>query len=304
MAPLLAGMTVAAHGREWTSAEGASLQAEFISSDGIELTLKRDSDGKEFTIPISRLSSGDQSWVEEKIAESPAVPVERTPITGQYSKRITGGWVLSRYGALPYAIFGGAELDGSKRYPLLLALHDKSSNNTNGVQVPGWAKVFAEPENYAEHPCIIVVPLCYQPYGETDEGWSGGPPASAALRLVKDLVKDLMVVDADRVYIVGHAMGGIGANHMVGKEPELFAAAISVSGCAMEPWRAFRRLPYQLFHAADDSVVAVEGARKLAGKLGRHRTFEYTEIRTGGHNIGRQVFDDPKVRDWLFEQSR
>lgn len=304
LAALSAGMALPALGREWISAEGTSLEAEFVSSDGAEVTLKRDSDGREFTIPLSRLSGGDQSWVEEAIAQTPAPPAERTPVTGQYAKRINGEWVLSRYGRLPYAIFGGEELDGSKRYPLLLALHDKSANNTNGVQVPGWAKVFAESENYAEHPCIIVVPLCYQPYGESGEGWSGGPPATATLRLVKDLAKDLVIVDPDRVYVVGHSMGGTGANYMVNEEPELFAAAISVAGCSVEPWRAFRKLPYKLFHAADDELATVEGARELAGKLGRHRTFGYTEFKTGGHHIARRVFDDPTVRAWLFAQSK
>ena len=301
---LSAGMAGPALGREWISAEGASLEAEFVSSDGAEITLKRDSDGREFTIPLSRLSGGDQSWVEEAIAQTPAPPAERTPVTGQYAKRINGGWVLSRYGRLPYAIFGGAELDGSKRYPLLLALHDKSANNTNGVQVPGWAKVFAESENYAAHPCVIVVPLCYQPYGESGEGWSGGPPATATLRLVKDLAKDLVIVDPDRVYVVGHSMGGSGANYMVNEEPELFAAAISVAGCSVEPWRAFRKLPYQLFHAADDEIVDVKRSRAMAEKLKRSKVFKFTELKTGGHNIANQVFDGPALRDWLFEQSK
>ncbi|MGI9244478.1 MAG: prolyl oligopeptidase family serine peptidase, partial [Verrucomicrobiales bacterium] len=292
--------------REWMSSDGATLKATFISSDGEVVVLKRSSDGRKFTLPLSRLSGNDQEWVEKKIAETagsrPAAEPE--PVTGQYATRITGDWKLSRFSKLPYAIFGGKQLDGAKKYPLLLALHDKSSNDTNGVQVPGWAKVFAESKNYAENPCIIVVPLCYQPFGQSGNGWDGEPPAVETLRLIKDMVKDLPIVDPDRVYVFGHSMGGQGVNHLVSAEPDLFAAAIGVAGCSPESARAFRKVPYLLFHAADDEVADVEISREMADKLERNKSFKYTEFKSGGHGIAERVFDTRGVRNWLFEQSK
>ena len=112
------------------------------------------------------------------------------------------------------------------------------------------------------------------------------------------------IVDADRVYVFGHSMGGFGTNYMVNQEPELFAAAIGVAGCSPDLYRTFKKLPYQLFHAADDEVVDIESSREMAEKLKRSKGFTYTELKTGGHGIANQVFADAALREWLFEQSK
>ena len=126
----------AAHAREWASTDGAKLDAEFISSDEAEVSLKRRSDGKTFTLPLSRLSEDDQTWIKGELTKAAEPAATAAPVTGQYAKRITGQWDLSRFGKLPYAIYGGKDLDGAKKYPLLIALHGKSANDVNGVQIP------------------------------------------------------------------------------------------------------------------------------------------------------------------------
>jgi len=215
---------------------------------------------------------------------------------------LTGEWVLSEYRGLPFAIYGAKDLDAAKKHPLILALHGKSDNNTNGPQVGGWMKSFAKPERYAKNPCIIVAPLCYQPFGGTGGGWSA-KPGDQAIDLVKALQKALPAVDAKRTYVIGYSMGGFGTCHLVMRAPQMFAAAVPVAGYGNGA-AAGQRTPMWLFHAADDAVVGVAGAREFAKASSRAKTFHYTEYPTGGHGIGGQVFEDEKLHEWLFTQAR
>jgi predicted peptidase len=217
---------------------------------------------------------------------------------------LTGEWVLSEYRGLPFAIYGAKDLDAAKKHPLILALHGKSDSNTNGPQVGGWMKSFAKPERYAKNQCIIVAPLCYQPFGATGGGWSA-KPGDQAIDLVKALGKALPAVDAKRVYVIGYSMGGFGACHLVVRAPQMFAAAVPVAGYGTGIGAAAgQRTPMRLFHAADDTVVGVAGSRAFAKASSRAKTFHYTEYPTGGHGIGGQVFEDDKLHEWLFAQAR
>jgi predicted peptidase len=303
----LLGAPVVIHGREWTSSDGRKLEADFVSAVGGTVTLKRTTDGVTFTLPLFKLSAQDQEWIKTAsttgtkpgVAPTPAAPKSSAPakaIEGPYASLITGDWALSEHDGLPFALYAAKELDASKKYPLLLTLHGKSQNNDNGKQVGGWMKSFAKPENYAERPCIIVAPLCYQPFGGTGGGWSD-KPGPQAIALVKKLIKSLPI-DEKRIYIMGHSMGGFGTTHLMGLEPRLFTAGIPVAGCTSD---AVRR-PVWIFHAADDDVVDVRCSRDLAKALERSKVCKYTEYPTGGHGITAKVFETAEVHTWLFSQ--
>ena len=118
---------------------------------------------------------------------------------------------------------------------------------------------------------------------------------------VKALVKDLPV-DPKRIYIIGHSMGGFGTCHIMGSEPRLFAAAIPVAGVSPSDAAELSRKPMWMFHAADDDLVPVAGAREFAEVMKQDKQFRYTESPTGGHGVVGKVFDDPETHKWLFEQ--
>ena len=294
---LLSILSAVAIPREWTSSSGQKLQAAFVSTANGEVTLKRDSDGKTFTLPLDRLSQTDQDWIKEQ-SNKPAKPIE-----GPYAKFLTGDWELSKLGDLPYAIYGAKELDGSKKYPLLLALHGKSQNNENGKQVHRWMKSFTEPERYQKNPCIIAAPLCYQPYGGTGGGWSD-KPGEEAIDLVKELSKNLPV-DEDRIYIFGYSMGGFGTCHLIDSEPRLFAAGIAGAGCTSPSTAgSFKKVPLWLFHAVDDPTVDVKYSRDLAEALKRNKDCKYTEYPDGKHGIAGRIFESDETHTWLFSHKR
>lgn len=288
-------MTVCASAREWTSSDGRKLQADFVSVAGADVVVKR-ADGQTMKIPLTRLSPADQAWVKDQ-AGKPAAPGKK--IEGPFAPLITGDWALSKHKNLPFAIYGAADLDAGKTYPLVLALHGKSQNDENGKQVGGWMKGFTKEERYKKNPCIIVAPLGYQPFGGTGSAWNS-EPGTETIDLVKELIKSLPI-DKGRVYCVGYSMGGFGTCHLINQESRLFAAGVAVAGCTgPDTAGTFKKVPLWLFHAADDPTVEVDYSRKLAEELKRDKDCKYTEYPTGGHGIIGKVFEEEPLYEWLF----
>ena len=293
--------------RTWTAKDGRTLEAEFVSATDTDVTLKRGNDGVEFTLPLMRLSAADQAFVKEQATAKPAEPAEKMddadkkPIEGDFAKLVTGKWELAEYKKLPYAFYGGADLDGAKKYPLVVVLHGKSSNNENGKQT-GLAKSFISDDNYAKRPCLVLSPLCYQPHGNTGGGWDDAP-GDETLDLIKELSKDLPIVDTDRIYVVGYSMGGFGTWHFLKTEPKVFAAGIPIAGYSRGVGK-LRSMPIWAFHGAKDEVVKVDGARAVAEELKRSKVFKYTEFPEEGHGIPNKVLKDEEVQKWLFEQKK
>ncbi len=279
--------------REWTSSDGKKLEADFVSTTATHVTLKIA--GRDTPVPLNRLSAADQAFIKEQASK----PVAAKKVTGEFAELITGDWALSKHKDLPFALYGAKELDAGKMYPLILALHGKSQNDENGKQVGGWMKSFATEARYAKNPCIIVAPLCYQPYGGTGGGWSDKPGAEA-VSLVKELLKSLPI-DKERVYCVGYSMGGFGTCQLINGETRLFAAGVAVAGCTgPETAGTFKKVPLWLFHAADDTTVEVKYSRDLAGALKREKDCKFTEYPTGGHGIVGKVFEEEGMHEWLF----
>lgn len=56
--------------RKFTSADGKELVAEIIAATEAEVTLKKSSDGKEYTLPLARFSKEDQDFVAAWLAKA------------------------------------------------------------------------------------------------------------------------------------------------------------------------------------------------------------------------------------------
>jgi hypothetical protein len=119
--------------REWVSVYGRALIADFVSATETDVTLTRLSDKKEFIIPLSTLSDIDQKWVADHKGEADptkdptqdkgtsglrlGLGPEQATSENPYAKLFTGAWALAEYRDLPYAVYVGADLDPSKKYP-------------------------------------------------------------------------------------------------------------------------------------------------------------------------------------------
>ena len=62
-------------GRTWTNKAGVKIEAEYISSDGESVTIKKQGVANPFTIPLSDLSKEDIAFVKEQV-KPPSEPVD------------------------------------------------------------------------------------------------------------------------------------------------------------------------------------------------------------------------------------
>jgi dienelactone hydrolase len=161
----------------------------------------------------------------------------------------------------------------------------------------GWAGYprGAKPDTF-----IIAVPACPK-----DTAWS--------VAQLDDMISDLTVrypVDANRIYIAGHSMGGGGCWKMLAAFPDRFAGAIVCAGAMAtmgeDAVERIRNVPVWIFHGAKDDAAPVDAARRIAASLERVRgRFRYTENAEDDHGtILGSAFGQVAVYEWLLQQVR
>lgn len=203
-----------------------------------------------------------------------------------------------------------------KRYPLILFLHGSGecgTNNYNQIKV-GLPTLLTSLVKRPEQ-VIVVAPQC-QPLNlwvkslarTSDYAMSQDPMPSmeVALELCQHFVRERQA-DSNRLYITGLSLGGFGTWDAIQRYPKMFAAAMPICGGGdVRRVRDIKATPIWVFHAKDDTNVAVDCSRRMVKQLkaiGSKRV-QYTEFENGGHNSWDRAYSDPKVIDWLLKQTR
>lgn len=229
----------------------------------------------------------------------------------------SGKFQDSEGNVLPYRFFEPAVADsGTVKYPVILYLHGETESGTDNqsqLVKTECATIWAEPDHLEKNPVYIVAPQA--PEG-TD--WTREPLYSNTLGLLKEFIADHPGVDPERIYIVGFSMGGTGVWNMILRNPELFAAAMPISGNADnflgndEAFRKIRNLPVLVIHSIDDPVSPVSGsnnaidAMKAAGSssAGSNTSIWGLGSVKPAHDAWQPAFHHYEViYNWLFEQS-
>ncbi len=289
--------------REWKTHDGErSITAEYVRSGGGNVTIRRKTDSKTFTIPLATLSEVDREWVGQK-EEATMEEELRNSDDNPYAALVTGKWERHEGHGLDYRFYAGKRLrrDGEgegEGHPLLVYLHGRDGDVMTPEQPPD-ARRFSEEENYRKRPCYLIAPQC--PEGQSWDGTNAG----AVVKIIGDLVKQLPI-DRSRIYLTGFSMGGYGTFHLLAREPKLFAAGVPVAGGG-NPATAgeFKRVPVWVFHGENDDAVKVSQSRDLVEALEKARGIvKYTEYPAAGHGIIGRVYDDQEMHEWLFAQRK
>lgn len=95
-------------GRIWKSSEGKEMEAEFVISDGANVTIKK-AGGKSYTLALDRFSEADRVWVAAKLKE---MEEEKGAVLKE--KGLSGKWERREDYGVEYRLFGGTSLDPEK----------------------------------------------------------------------------------------------------------------------------------------------------------------------------------------------
>jgi predicted peptidase len=225
--------------------------------------------------------------------------------------------------------------DPTQAYPVVLILHGvaeaaspTASAEANRINLVGqdyvsiWGPGYPAggPSVQSRWPCFVIVP---QLVGSNR--WVNVPPGvssyqltsqpSVSLQMAIDITRLMeqryASIDTDRVYITGISMGAYGVWDAVLRWPQLFAAAVPVSG-AGDPALASRiaNLPIWDFHGGDDNLVPVTGSQAMVHALradGGHPC--YTQFPGALHVIWDQVYGiqgdtNNPLYPWLFAEQK
>ena len=235
---------------------------------------------------------------------------------------------------LRYNLFVPKNYDASKRYPLVLFMHDASGANQNDnytlLQGNG-ATVWASPRDQAKHPCFVLAPQ----YDEivVDDSFRVTPSAETTIDLL-DYIKKQYSVDANRVYTTGQSMGCMMSYLLMSTHPDEFAAGMLVAG-QWDPKviAPMAKKPLWLITSTGDAKSSAGAAQalKLWSSLGAKTdsaswpldttevaraqeiealrrkpvTIRYSHLQGGWHNgTWRVAYTFAGIRDWLFEQRK
>lgn len=222
------------------------------------------------------------------------------------------------YNGLNYKLFSP---ENTEALPLVIWMHGRGDN---GFQLRSAknATMFAEDENQAKNPSYVLAPQSDD--SVTEIRWTD-QELENIIQVINGLIEEGKV-DKNRVYIIGHSMGGQGTWNLLRKAPDLFAAAITMAPriienqAELDDLEALKNLPVWLFHATSDPVNKVEGSRDRYNKLVEigNTKVKYTELsdeemKSFGigyfspfefHATNVVMANTPGVMEWLFEQNK
>ena len=217
---------------------------------------------------------------------------------------------------LPYAVFVSSKVSKNKKNPLIVALHGLGGDQNTMMRAN--ALQLAEEGGY-----IMVGPMGYNSggwYGAparygTGRGRPGGPggatvalPTAGGTAItdpvklheasekdvmnVLDMIRKKFNVDENRIYLMGHSMGGAGAMYLgvkyasiwaaVGAEaPATAPAGLTPDTYSLEP---ARKTPMIIVQGDMDTLVPVAGTRLWIEKLRDLKmSYQYVEVPGGTH---------------------
>ncbi len=157
-----------------------------------------------------------------------------------------------------YSMHVPSSYDGTRATPLVVYLHgytglpEEAFRNPTGlidaVDKKGW--------------------LLASALGRGDWFYRGGTPGEAdVLEVLKDVSRRYRV-DPDRIYLMGHSMGGYGTNNLATHHPDLFAAVAPAEGTDSADLSAnLRNTPWLEMTAEEDLDTQAKNAKALYARL-------------------------------------
>ena len=236
--------------------------------------------------------------------------------------------------SLMYNLFVPKDYDPSKKYPLLLFMHDAGvvSNNPLETLTQGLgAVVWATDAEQAKHPCFVLAPQFASVIA--DDSSQTTEQMDIAVDLVESLMKQFSI-DPNRLYNTGQSMGGMSSIAMDIKYPDLFAASLlvacqwdasKVAPMAAKPlWilvsegdgkanpgmdaitETLKKLGATVSKASwSAEASAPELSKMVADMLSSDCSVDYTVFKGGNHRYTWQyTYSIAAVRDWLFAQAK
>jgi predicted peptidase len=227
---------------------------------------------------------------------------------------------------MPYYLYAPAAYTPSARYPLVLILHGGGEvalstadpvYNKNLIINQDYVRAFTGAAAQEQWPSFVLVPQAAAgnrwvnvPASARSYTLASQPSASLAMAMaiLASTLQAYPAIDRNRIYVTGISMGAFGTWEAAERWPNIFAAAMPISGSG-DPAAAaaLTHMAIWAFHGAADTTVPVAGSRRMINAIREAGGAAcYTEYPGRGHDLWRvkSPLDQTATLAWLFSQSK
>lgn len=223
----------------------------------------------------------------DAIAQRANIPRSaQPPLTASQQRILMCGYDLDAANArMPFALFVPDNYDHTKKWPLIVDLHGAGVTPLQQILFDGTTD-FAQRDGF-----IVLAPMGFSTFGgwgpargtpvpvetadvnyATGVKWTTNELSELDALTVHYMVRDAFNIDEDRIYLMGHSMGGFGTFFLGAKHNTLWAGIVPIAGGGIgpnAPAEAFRSVPVLVMHGAEDNVVRKESSRNSVRELQR-----------------------------------
>jgi predicted peptidase len=217
---------------------------------------------------------------------------------------------------MPCRVMTPLSFDPNKKYPVIVSLHGAGGKGTNNKnQLKDWNLQLADKQRRKDFPCYVVAP-------QADQLWNPDH-----LEKIKSIIDTLPSVDMNRIYILGHSMGGHGTYIFAQLDPDFFAAAAPSAGSGLRRTEPFidaekiKNLPIWAFHGDKDGVCPIGKDQAVFDEMKRlGGNMKFTIWEGDNHGVSGKFIpgakngttytssercdSEPNFLKWLFAQSK
>jgi hypothetical protein len=167
--------------------------------------------------------------------------------------------------------------------PLVIGLHGGGRGGADGKLVvgSGWQAM-----NFYQGQCERRGWICACPSALVG-GWRAKPNSELIDALLEELFA-LFNIDENRIYLVGHSMGGGGTWSQGARLPETWAAIAPAASFGVQGIEKLKKTKtgFYVYHSDNDPRTGVMGVRpRMQGLPGSGADFVYTELPGRGHSF-------------------
>ena len=216
---------------------------------------------------------------------------------------------------MPYRLMRPHGFAPDRLYPVIVSLHGGGGRGTdNRKQLRVWNRLLADDTRRSKHPSYVLAP-------QSTHLWDADH-----LERIKAIVAGLPSADMDRIYLLGHSMGGHGSFILLQIDPDYFAAAAPSAGTGRGQdlefidAAAIKHIPIWAFHGDRDTVCPYERAQRLFAEMKQlGGNMKLTTWAGDGHSVAAKMIaggengstdsssdrcdPEPDLMTWLFAQS-
>ncbi|WHF50593.1 prolyl oligopeptidase family serine peptidase [Chryseobacterium gotjawalense] len=214
--------------------------------------------------------------------------------------------------SLKYRMLSPEKIKLEKKHPLIVVFHGSGAIGTdNKSQMGILSKMWLLPENRKRYPSFVLSPQFPVRSSNYHLDEKLGVPVSESNEYLDLLLKSIDSlsnsnnIDRSRIYVMGFSMGGATTSNAISKRPDLFAAAINISGISQfDNNEKLFRTPIWLVHGSLDTDNFPHSNLKFYEEMKEKGQVLFWEFKDKYHNniLSAKLVD--AMPQWLFNQKK